>query len=333
MSTRPATDAPAAGAVAGPGRPAAAAPRYRIGVDGGGSGTRARLVDAQGRVLGEGHAGPSGLTQGIQQAWLHIGQAIDQAIARAFPEAASRAPRSHADGAAPAPVPPPVPANTALGLGLAGANSRGLRERFLQANPGYALLRLQSDADTTLLGAHGTAPGAVLAVGTGSVGLARLPDGRMRRVGGWGFPSGDDGSGGLLGLRAVNHTQRVLDGMQPAGPLADAVLQTCGGSAEALLEWCCSAGQNRFASLAPLVFDCAAHDPAAHAFLEDAARCIAQMAHALEPAQTLPLVLLGSIGRRLATRLSPTLQERLVLPRGDAMDGALLLLTLCEESP
>jgi hypothetical protein len=37
------------------------------------------------------------------------------------------------------------------------------------------------------------------------------------------------------------------------------------------------------------------------------------------------LALLGSVGRRLATRLSAALQERMVLPKGDAMDGALLL--------
>ena len=32
---------------------------YLIGIDGGGSGTRARLTDGAGRVLGHGGAGPS----------------------------------------------------------------------------------------------------------------------------------------------------------------------------------------------------------------------------------------------------------------------------------
>ena len=58
-------------------------PRYQVGVDGGGTHTRLRLVDEQGRLLGEGEAGPSALGQGIEQAWLHLGQALRQAAARA----------------------------------------------------------------------------------------------------------------------------------------------------------------------------------------------------------------------------------------------------------
>lgn len=294
------------------------APLYRAGIDGGGSGTRARLVDAAGRLLGEGQSGASGLAQGIAQAWRHVEEAMQRAMQQA------------AASAALAGLPLPTPANTGLALGLAGANNALLHTLFLQANPGYQDLRLQSDAHTTLLGAHGGGPGAVIAVGTGSVGLARLADGRVRSVGGWGFPSGDDGSGALLGLRAMNWTQQVLDGMQPGGALADAVFKACGGNRAALLEWCCAAGQNRFASLAPLVFDCAGRDPAADALLADAVQCVQRMALALDPGQALPLALLGGVGRRLLPRLDAALQARLVPPQGDAMDGALLLFTLPE---
>ena len=289
-------------------------PRYRIGIDGGGSGTRARLVAADGRTLGEGHSGASGLSQGIAQAWHHIGQAVQQAVQ------ASGLSGSNA----------PTPANTGLGLGLAGANNRLLHAQCMQANPGYQELRLASDGHTTLLGAHGGAAGAVIAVGTGSVGLARLADGQIRSVGGWGFPSGDDGSGALLGLRAMNWTQQVQDGIRANGPMAQAVLQATGGQRTAMLEWCCAAGQNRFASLAPLVFDCAGHDPAAAALLMEAVQCVERMALALDPTQALPLALMGGIGRLLTSRLPPDLQMRLVPPLGDAMDGALLLFSLSE---
>ncbi|MDE1929779.1 MAG: hypothetical protein KGI36_21565, partial [Burkholderiales bacterium] len=53
-------------------RPAA----YLVGVDGGGTGTRACLQDAAGRTLGRGTAGPSGLSQGIEQAWRHVEAAL-----------------------------------------------------------------------------------------------------------------------------------------------------------------------------------------------------------------------------------------------------------------
>ncbi len=290
----------------------AAALLYRVGIDGGGSGTRARLTDADGRILGEGHSGASGLAQGIEQAWRHIGAAIAAAVQVA-----------ELPG-----LPAPQPANTALALGLAGANSRPLHQQFLHHNPGYPVLRLESDALTALLGAHGGGAGAMLAVGTGSVGLARLADGRCRSVGGWGFPSGDEGSGAWLGLHAANLAQQLCDGRLPPAALAEAVLQHCGQQREALLEWCCQAGQAEFASLAPLVFACAEHDPLAEALLARAVHCMEQLLLALDPAAALPLALLGSVGQRLAPRLPAPLRARLVRPRGDAMDGALSLFSL-----
>ena len=304
---------------------------YRIGVDGGGSGTRARLLRASGELLGEGQSGPSNLAQGIEQAWRHVQEAIaraqDAALVTAHAGLAAHAAPS-APATSPTPLQPPLlPSNTALGLGLAGANNPLLHAQFLQANPGYRLIALHSDAYATLLGAHGARAGAIIAVGTGSVGLARWADGHTRTVGGWGFPSGDDGSGALLGLQAMNHSQQVQDGIEPGGPLAQAVLQATGGNAQAMLQWCCEAGQTRFASLAPLVFAHAAHDPAAAALLAQAQACIERMAAALDPEHSLPLALLGSIGRLLAPGLSTALQSRLVAPLGDAMDGALQLCT------
>ena len=79
--------------------------RYHIGIDGGGTRTRARLASAEGAVLGFAASGPSALGQGIEQAWKHIAQAVDYAFADA--------------GLAPAPR-----GQCALGLGLAGANVR-----------------------------------------------------------------------------------------------------------------------------------------------------------------------------------------------------------------
>ncbi len=283
---------------------------YRVGVDGGGTGTRVRMLHADGRLLGEGHSGPSGLTQGIDQAWTHIRLAIVTAIQA-----------SNLAG-----LELPVPGNTALGLGLAGANNPQLHRQFVLANPGYRRLELESDAYTSLLGAHGGRPGAMLAMGTGSVGLARHADGRRVGVGGWGFPSGDDGSGAVLGLRALNLAQRVLDGMLPAGPLADAVIAATGSTPQAVLEWSCSAGQHRFATLAPLIFDCAERDPQAAALLDYAINTMEDMARALDPDRLLPLAVLGSLGKRLAPLLSAETRQRMVPPQGNAIDGAL---TLC----
>jgi len=280
---------------------------YRIGIDGGGTHTRARLTSADGAVLGFAASGPSALGQGIEQAWTHIVQAIDAAFADA---GLVLAPRQQC----------------ALGLGLAGANVRQRCEEFLQRAPAFAHVALDTDAYTTLLGAHEGRPGAIVAAGTGSVGEALRRDGLRVAVGGWGFPVGDEGSGAWLGLRAMRETHRAIDGRAPVGPLVGAVVATAGTSREALLGWCDRPGQNAYAELAPLVFDAAATDPFAAALLDRAARSLEEIATALDPDGVLPLAVFGSIGRRLLPRFAPSIRARCVEPAGDSADGALRLV-------
>jgi len=275
-------------------------PRHFIGIDGGGSGTRARL-------LGHGEAGPSALGQGIEQAWAHVRMAIERAFADA-----GRA------------VPPE--AELALGLGLAGAHSPLRCNAFLAQAPAYGQLALDTDGGTALRGAHGGAPGIVVAAGTGSVGEALRRNGQRLTVGGWGFGIGDEGSGAWLGLAAMREAHCALDGRAPAGALARAVWRTAGGQRDTLIDWCARAGQHGFARLAPLVFDAADADPAARRLLDEAITALVEMANALDPDGSLPVAVTGSIALRLQPRLPAALRARCVEPQGDAIDGALLLV-------
>ncbi|MBB5205629.1 glucosamine kinase [Inhella inkyongensis] len=288
----------------------AQAVRYWIGVDGGGTHTRLRLWERRAAdwvCLGEGQAGPSALGQGVGQAWRQIGEALAAAAVQA----------GHA-----------VPhwAQCALGLGLSGANDPALAQAFRAADPGCARLALASDALTGVLGAHGGQPGALLIAGTGSVALALHADGRQVAVGGWGWLNGDEGSGAWIGKAVMQHAQRALDHRDPAGPLAQAIWARCGASAEALLAWCAESGQARYASLAPLAFDCAAQDPAAARLLQEAVQQLEAMVAAVDPQASLPLVLSGTVAARLAPQFSAALRARVVVPQGDALDGALRLL-------
>lgn len=285
---------------------------YLVGVDGGGSSTRARLTLRDGTLLGEGRAGASGLMQGIPQAWQNIALAMERA-AQAGTLHGQPAPGVH---------------NCALGIGIAGYNHTGWRAAFLAANPGYTHLAADSDAYTALLGAHQGRPGALVIAGTGTVAQALHADGRRAGAGGWGFPSGDEGGGAVLGLRAVNRAQQALDKRCPPSLLTHAVLQAVGPSAEALLAWCCAAGQAEFGTLAPLVFDSAAQDGFAAQLLDDAVQTLERLALSVDPAGELPLAIWGSVGQRLAPRLPAYLHARLVQPQADALQGALQLLVM-----
>lgn len=282
---------------------------FHLGIDGGGTGTRARLTTPDGRVLGEGQAGPSALGQGIEQAWRHVEQAITAAFLAAGLPLASRR-------------------DIALGLGLSGAENPGWVRDF-RAHPAAASWRrlvLDGDGYTALLGAHAGAPGALITVGTGSVGVALHPDGCRQTVGGWGWRIGDEGSGAWLGQQAVRHAQQALDGRTPAGALAQSIWSECGADRAAMLDWCAVADQATYAALAPRVLDLAEADPAAAALVTAALDALADLAHALDPAAALPLAVTGGLGQRLLPQLTTRLQRPLTPPAGDALDGALRLL-------
>ncbi|KQQ45333.1 ATPase [Duganella sp. Leaf126] len=316
---------------------------FLLGVDGGGSGTRAclaRAVPAGGgapapapagaaapagacahtalTVLATGTAGPSALSLGVERAWA----AVEQAVAAAFAGAGL----------------PPAPRSTvALGLGLAGVHHRLWAAQFAAADPGYGRLALASDGYTTVLGAHDGAPGAIIALGTGSVGEVRLADGCHVEVGGWGFPSGDEAGGAWIGLHAINHLQHSFDGRLAPNAFADAVAQACGldpdatrrrdpAARELLQQWLAGAAPARYAQLAPVVLRHAADSEAAHAIVQAAGAQVARIAAALDAGGTLPLALCGGLAAPLHPYLPPALQARVVAPRGDSAAGALRLI-------
>jgi glucosamine kinase len=282
---------------------------YLLGVDGGGTGTRVRLARADGAELASGRAGPSALAHGIHKAW----DAVGSAAAAAFADAGLSMPPLSAIG---------------IGLGLAGVHNKVWAAEFIAANPGYGALRLETDGYTTLLGAHQGRPGVIVAIGTGSVGQALLADGSQREAGGWGFPAGDEASGGWMGLRAVNLVERVMDGRSPTSLFAQELIAACGNSRDGIQAWLGRANQTAYAQLAPIVVAHAERDPEARAILAAAGLEVAALARALDPAETLPLALCGGLGVPLRAYLPPAFAARCGEPQGDAASGALRMIAL-----
>jgi glucosamine kinase len=167
----------------------------------------------------------------------------------------------------------------------------------------------------------------MVACGTGVVGEVLDRAGKRLTVSAWGFPYGDEGSGAWLGQRAVALAMHTIDGRALRSPLSDAIRERCGNDRFALLDWTFTAGQGDFASLAPMVFQHAAADPAAEALLASAARELDRVVAALDPDNGLPVAVLGSIGQRLAPRLDCSHDRRLRPARGTALDGACLLFS------
>ena len=280
---------------------------YLIGVDGGGTKTRVRLARPDGSELACAMGGPSALRHGVDKAW----RTVDAAVAEVFAAIGLKT----------------IPkTECAIGLGLAGVHNKEWAAAFRAFDHGYAAALLDTDAFTTLMGAHNGRPGAVVAIGTGSVGEVLLPDGRRIEVGGWGFPAGDEASGAWMGLRALNHIEHVLDGRTEGGDFARAVIAACGGNRDALQVWLGKASQTEYASLARFVVEYGSVDATARAILEHAGREASEIARALDPDGALPLSLCGGLGETLRLYLPAETLARCSPPHGDSAHGALRMI-------
>lgn len=176
-----------------------------LGIDGGGTRTRALLVDARGRALHQAESGPGNLHA--------VGpEAVAANLAAAI-----------ADCRKAVGVPP-----TATCLGLAGASSRQTRARLeaILREQALGTVELTTDAHIALEGAFDGGPGTLLIAGTGSVCLSRTESGDLRRAGGWGWLADDAGSGFCIGREAITRALRENDGRSPESGLRRLVFDT-----------------------------------------------------------------------------------------------------------
>lgn len=280
--------------------------RFFLGIDGGGTGCRARLETADGAVIGQGLAGPASTRFGIDTAFAAITTAAEAAIAEAGLSSAD-----HAD--------------IAVGVGLAGYGRKGAPEALAAKGHPFRSLAFDSDVVIACLGAHAGSDGGILIIGTGSCGIARVA-GRTVRVGGYGFPISDEGSGADLGLRAIRLALRAHDGRYPKSALTEELMRRFRADPYEVVAWMDKATATDYATFAPLVMRHADQgDAAGRAVVQAAANEADNLARALQAAGSPRLSLIGGLASALEAWLAPDVRRRLAPPKGDAVDGALIL--------
>lgn len=267
-----------------------------LGLDGGGTGCRAAICDAQGVILGRAESGPANIGRDPDAACRNILDACTKALSMA--------------GASGAEV--------RATLGLAGANVPGMAAR-LRARLPFSQVEIVSDAETATRGALGGQDGIVAALGTGSV-LGVQRNGAFRAYGGRGFLLGDEGSGAVLGRALLAEALRAEDGFAPMTPLLRATLDHYGSGAK-IIAFALTAEPADFARHAPQVV--ASDDPAAQAIFGAACTTLSGMIDHLQPTPALPVVFLGGLGPAYAQALSGRWDIRAA--QGSALDGALAM--------
>ena len=178
-----------------------------LGIDAGGTHTRALVVHGESGQVGHGSAGPGNLrAQPLEQTL----RSLELAMASALGAAGLHA--RELGGAC---------------LGLAGLRTEADAERLRAGLAPFGLggaLVLTNDLAIAHRGSLEGEAGVHLIAGTGAAAYGRNAAGEEARAGGWGWRIDDGGSAYWLGIRALEQAVRQADGRAPRGGLLTALL-------------------------------------------------------------------------------------------------------------
>ena len=284
-----------------------------LGVDGGGTRCRVRLCDASGLKLGEAEAGPANIRFGLKESFASVQQATIECLRQAQLT-------SH-----------DLRRITAC-LALAGATEPAELAAAKLHEQSFGRAILTSDAHAACVGAHQGGDGGILIIGTGSIGWAVIA-GRHHRVGGWGLPVSDEGSGAWLGAETLRRVLQAYDGRIPWTDFLRVVFNQFGADPPAIVGWVSRALPRQLGSLAPTMVEHASRgDPAAVELMRLAAGHLDAIAAQLISLGASRLALAGGLAPSMKEWLSAETRRCLVTPLGGALDGALELARLAARS-
>lgn len=279
--------------------------KYYLGVDGGGTGSRACLCGEDGKPLSFAKAGSANIMSNIDVARESILQCCGEAIAQiGLPiERLSKIP---------------------VYMGLAGAEY-GVLNRKLKQNLPFENIIIETDAHISLEGAVGAGDGAAAIIGTGSIYQYRHK-GVEKTIGGWGFVVGDLSGGAWLGRALLQEALLVYDEIHAGSPLTQAVLERFENNPQKIVEFAKEASAAAFGAFAPLVFEYADKgDVFGLRLVADAVGNIEETLERILPEAESQFCMIGGMGAVYAERIGESYKKRLIAAKGDALSGAVSL--------
>jgi glucosamine kinase len=214
---------------------------FVVGIDGGGTKTRALVADERGETVGE----ALGSASAVRPQEIERSAGVIAGVVRDAMEAAAQSD-----------VRPRV-----VCVGVAGVGRDPERQELLDMLTTHEIAEeviVLTDLEIALEDAFGDGPGVLLIAGTGSSAVARGPTGASARCGGWGPIIGDEGGGAWIGRRALSVVAAAADGREPETALTGAILTaTEAQETSSLIRWAAAATPATFATLAPIVMQVA----------------------------------------------------------------------------
>jgi glucosamine kinase len=170
-----------------------------LGIDGGGTNTRAAIV-ANGKVVGTGQSGS------IKR--LRVGaEAAEANLRAALKEAFAQSGMKDIDAAS---------------CGVASASMPGITEWIAAVFSDFGIEKFEVVGDEVIAldAAFQGGPGILQIAGTGSNTIGRAADGSRESAGGWSSRLGDEGSGYWIGVNAVRRALHAYDREEPTQVIA-----------------------------------------------------------------------------------------------------------------
>ncbi len=228
-----------------------------LGIDGGGTHTRASIVDGD-KVLGHGVSGSiKRLRVGAEMAEANLRAVMKDVYAQAG-----------------------VKSVCAACCGVASVSMPGIEEWITAVFDDFGVERSEVVGDQVIAldAAFKGGPGILQIAGTGSNTIGRAPDGGIERAGGWSSKLGDEGSGYWIGLHSIRRALRAYDRGEPTQVL-EKVGEIWGTRG---LDELVNLGDGTpgpdFAALAPAIYELAqAGDPVAAGVLAQAATDLVEL--------------------------------------------------------
>lgn len=165
-----------------------------LGIDGGGTRTRASIVDGEKILAFVEHGSIKRLRVGVDVADANLRALLKEAFAKAGVNSA-----------------------TAACVGVASAKLPGVQEWILGVlgEFGVRSAEIVGDEVIALDAAFKGGAGILQIAGTGSNCIGRAPDGNREGAGGWSSRLGDEGSGYWIGLHAIRRALNAYDREEP----------------------------------------------------------------------------------------------------------------------
>lgn len=267
---------------------------YYLGIDGGGTKTEFILADKQGVILNDiilGTCNPNDIgieaaLKVLEQGILEVCAGIDKSSISVFAGIAG------------------------LSVGDNGRHIDALLQKYH-----FGAIAKGSDAQNAVAAALGREDGIAVIMGTGSIAYAQV-EGLHKRVGGYGYLFGDEGSGFAIGRDGIAAALADEDGSGEATMLRELVRAKCGGESvwEHISDFY-KGGKRLIASYGPLVFEAFGQgDTVAASILKKNMHAVAALiegaAKHLPEKKEITVVLCGGVTRK-SDCLLPILKEQL----------------------